>query len=117
MKTALTFGPGSFSTPAPGKELVLDSSLESEVSKQSLENKECGEWRKSSISEILRECVLLTWAWTPQGLQNLRLRNDKAFFGGLSESVVGSVCRKCRPELSPPKVFQHEDSRDCSYLD
>lgn len=97
LKTALTFGPGSFSTPAPGKQLVLDSGLESEVSKQSLENKECGEKRKSSVSEILRECVLLTWACTRQGLQNLRLRSDKAFFGGLSESVVGSACRKCLP--------------------
>lgn len=51
MKTVLTFGPGSFSTPALSKQLVLDSRLEKEVSKQFLKNKECGEQRKSLVKQ------------------------------------------------------------------
>lgn len=39
------------------------------------DERKCGiyrEWTKPQVSEILSECVLLTWVWPCQGLQSSR---------------------------------------------
>lgn len=50
----------------------------------------CGEQRKPCVTEVLSDCVLLTWAWPCQESHSFKLRDGQAVLQGPNVSTVST---------------------------